>query len=78
MWHTAGVSLWRGGMAFRTAPSSGALFATELYLAVHQLRGVAPGLWHYDAQAHALEQLADALPPPWDVGSTANAPRLPR
>jgi SagB-type dehydrogenase family enzyme len=74
MWHTAGVSLWRGGMAFRTAPSSGALFATELYLAVHQLRGVAPGLWHYDAQAHALEQLADALPPPWDVGSTANAP----
>ena len=74
MWHTAGVSLWRGGVAFRTAPSSGALFATELYLAVRHLRGVAPGLWHYDAQAHALERLADALPPPWDVGSTANAP----
>ncbi len=61
-WHTAGVSLVRGGIHFRTAPSSGALFATELYLAVRQVGGVAPGLWHYDAQAHRLQRLGAATP----------------
>jgi SagB-type dehydrogenase family enzyme len=62
LWHTAGVSLVRGGIHFRTAPSSGALFATELYLAVRQVGGVAPGLWHYDAQAHRLQRLGAATP----------------
>lgn len=62
LWHTAGVSLVRGGIHFRTAPSSGALFATELYLAVRQVGGVAPGLWHYDAQAHRLQRLGGATP----------------
>lgn len=30
--HTAGVGLVRAGIRFRTAPSSGALFSTELYV----------------------------------------------
>lgn len=62
LWHTAGVSLRSGGIALRTAPSSGALFATELYVAVRQVAGLAPGLWHYDADAHALQPLRDAAP----------------
>ncbi|MFM8769088.1 MAG: SagB/ThcOx family dehydrogenase, partial [Rubrivivax sp.] len=57
LWHVAGVSALSGGIAFRTSPSSGALFATELYVQVIDLPGVPPGLWHYDAQGHALEQL---------------------
>jgi SagB-type dehydrogenase family enzyme len=57
LWHSAGVSDSRGGIKLRTAPSSGALFSTELYVAVHAVQGLAAGLWHYDASAHALEQL---------------------
>jgi SagB-type dehydrogenase family enzyme len=29
-------------------------------VAVRALPGLAPGLWHYDAQSHALEQLREA------------------
>ena len=57
LWHTAGVSLKRGGIAFRTSPSSGALFSTELYVALRSVPGVEPGLWHYDPQRHALQKL---------------------
>lgn len=65
LWHTAGVSARSGGIDFRTSPSSGALFATELYVQVVDLPGVPAGLWHYDAQGHALERLqaADARVP---------------
>jgi len=65
LWHTAGVSARSGGIDFRTSPSSGALFATELYVQVVDLPGVPAGLWHYDAQGHALERLqaADAQAP---------------
>jgi SagB-type dehydrogenase family enzyme len=60
LWHTAGVSLRSGGIAFRTAPSSGALFATELYVVLRGADGLAPGLHHYDADAHALQPLGGA------------------
>jgi len=62
LWHVAGVRERRGGIAFRTSPSSGALFSTELYLVAHTLADVPPGIWHYDAQAHALARLGDAPP----------------
>lgn len=68
LWHVAGVRERRGGIAFRTAPSSGALFSTELYLIAHRLADVAPGVWHYDAQAQALARLADAPLRPADAG----------
>jgi SagB-type dehydrogenase family enzyme len=54
LWHTVGVSAVRGGLHLRTAPSSGALFATELYVAARGVDGLAPGLWHYAPQHHAL------------------------
>jgi SagB-type dehydrogenase family enzyme len=62
LWHSAGVSLRSGGIAFRTAPSSGALFSTELYVVVRPGHGPAPGLWHYDANAHALHPVHGAAP----------------
>jgi SagB-type dehydrogenase family enzyme len=43
--------------AFRAAPSSGALYPIELYLAVFNVERVAPGIYHYGVQQHALEQL---------------------
>jgi len=60
LWHTAGVTENRGGLALRASPSSGALFATELYLLVRALPGLAPGALHYDPESHALERLGAA------------------
>jgi SagB-type dehydrogenase family enzyme len=62
LWMVAGVSEQRGPIAFRTSPSSGALFSTELYLHAMSLDGIAPGLWHYDARGHGLESLPGAAP----------------
>lgn len=64
LWHTAGISLERGGIVFRTAPSSGALFAAEFYLAVRAAPGIAPGLWHYQPQHQALALLRAGEPGP--------------
>jgi SagB-type dehydrogenase family enzyme len=64
----AGVNLERGSIAFRTSPSSGALFATELFVRVHQLPGLAPGLYAYHGGEHRLHRLR-ALPP--QVGAAA-------
>ncbi|MFN5154850.1 MAG: SagB family peptide dehydrogenase [Betaproteobacteria bacterium] len=58
------MNLRRGGIAFRTAPSSGALFASELYLRVHRVAGLAPGLYHYEGGAHRLVRLPGAAEPP--------------
>ena len=75
LWHSAGVSLRSGGIAFRTAPSSGALFSTELYVVVRPGHGPAPGLWHYDANAHALHPVHGAAPDAAALGlRTADLP----
>jgi SagB-type dehydrogenase family enzyme len=58
LWHAAGVSARSGGIAFRTSPSSGALFATELYVLALRVDGVPAGLWHFDVPGHALAPVA--------------------
>lgn len=63
LWHAAGVTAERGGLRLRAAPSSGALFATELYVAVRRIGGVAEGLWHHDVPGGGLRSLAQGLPP---------------
>ena len=63
LWSVSGITAERGGLRLRAAPSSGALFATELYLAVRQLPGVPSGLWHVDVPGRGLRRLAEALPP---------------
>jgi SagB-type dehydrogenase family enzyme len=44
-------------LAFRAAPSAGALYPIELYPVVHNVSGLAPGVYHYAVQEHALERL---------------------
>lgn len=61
LWHSAGVNERRGGIPLRTAPSSGALFATELYVAVRSVPGLAAGLWHYDGSEHVLTALREGV-----------------
>jgi SagB-type dehydrogenase family enzyme len=61
LWHTSGVTESRGGLALRAAPSSGALFSTELYVVARAVRGMSDGLWHYDPSAHRLVRIGDAV-----------------
>jgi SagB-type dehydrogenase family enzyme len=54
--YSAGISDRRDPtFAFRTVPSSGALFPIELYPVVFDVAGVGAGVYHYAVQGHALE-----------------------
>jgi SagB-type dehydrogenase family enzyme len=43
--------------ASRPYPSAGAAYELELYLAVANCEGLAPGFYHYDAERHALTSI---------------------
>ena len=57
LWAAQGITREGRGVDFRTAPSAGALYPVETYLVVHEVEGVAPGVYHYGAAQHQLEQL---------------------
>ena len=63
LWHTAGISAESAGIALRTAPSSGALFSSEFYVAVRALPGLPAGLWHYRPQGHGLARIGPQAAP---------------
>lgn len=54
----SGVTLRRGGNALRAAPSSGALFPSELYVIARKVEGLAPGIYHFDPDQGRLDVLA--------------------
>lgn len=57
LWAAQGITRLAGDFALRTAPSAGALYPVETYLAAHDVEYLTPGLYHYAIEAHALEQL---------------------
>jgi len=46
----------------RSAPSAGALYPAEIYLAIRKVAGVEPGIYHYNVPDHALELLIPGDP----------------
>jgi len=48
---------------YRSAPSAGALYPTEIYLAAQGIEGLEAGLYHYSILDFALERLASGRPP---------------
>ncbi len=54
-----GITLWRYGIGFRTAPSAGSLYPIEIYLVVNRVEGLKPGIYHYNVRSHALELLRE-------------------
>lgn len=48
----------------RTSPSGGALHPTECWLVVQRVEGIAPGLYRYRIDTHALEPVTPAIAPP--------------
>ena len=58
LWATQGITGAMGGYHFRASPSAGALYPVETYLAVHQVEGVTPGIWHFQVLDFTLELVA--------------------
>jgi SagB-type dehydrogenase family enzyme len=58
LWATDGATRQAGSALLRTAPSAGALYPIETYVAVHAVDGIPSGLYHYQMREHALAQLA--------------------
>jgi len=57
LWASTGITRRERGYEFRTAPSAGALYPVETYVAVNDVEGVAPGIYHYSIRDHRLEQV---------------------
>jgi SagB-type dehydrogenase family enzyme len=60
LWASQGTTPNEYPQGRRTYPSGGGLYPLELYLAVRRAEGVAPGLYHYAARTHSLEQVGSA------------------
>jgi SagB-type dehydrogenase family enzyme len=61
LWMSYGVNRDNAGTSyprpFRMIPSGGALYPLELYVHATRVEGLAPGLYHYDSEAHELDVL---------------------
>jgi len=64
LWAAYGITLplenpafLRGGL--RTAPSAGALYPLEIYVAVGKVTGVEPGVYRYIADGHKMVKIID-------------------
>ena len=57
LWASGGAGRTERGHVYRTAPSAGALYPIETYLAVQAVTGVDPGIYHYAVKHHALEEI---------------------
>jgi SagB-type dehydrogenase family enzyme len=52
-----------GRFAQKTSPSGGALHPAEAYVLVQKVRGIARGIYHYDAVVHQLQEIRRGTSP---------------
>jgi SagB-type dehydrogenase family enzyme len=62
LWLSFGVQGWAqipgvGRLPLKTSPSGGSLHPLESYVLTRNIKGLLPGIYHYDAESHRLELL---------------------
>ena len=57
LWSSQGITGRAGSYFFRPAPSAGALYPIETYLAVNNVDTVDPGIYHFQVAEFCLEKL---------------------
>jgi SagB-type dehydrogenase family enzyme len=57
LWASTGVQRIEHGYDFRTAPSAGALYPVETYIAVNNVEEIKSGIYHYNIKNHLLEEI---------------------
>ncbi len=62
VWAAQGVTAKHGDAAFRAAPSAGAQYPVETYLAVNRGEGIDAGVYHLNVRDFALERLSEGSP----------------
>ena len=57
LWASTGIQRKERGYEFRTAPSAGALYPIETYIAANNVEEVEKGIYHYNIKNHLLEEI---------------------
>jgi SagB-type dehydrogenase family enzyme len=57
LWASTGIQRIEHGYEFRTAPSAGALYPIETYIAANNVEAVEMGIYHYNIRNHLLEEI---------------------
>jgi SagB-type dehydrogenase family enzyme len=57
LWASTGVQRTEHDYEFRTAPSAGALYPIETYIAANNVEEIKEGIYHYDIKNHLLEEI---------------------
>ena len=57
LWASTGIQRVEQGYEFRTAPSAGALYPIETYIAANNIEDVDSGIYHYNIKNHLLEKI---------------------
>ncbi len=57
LWASTGIQRVEHGYEFRTAPSAGALYPIETYVATNNVQDVECGIYHYNIKKHLLEEI---------------------
>ncbi len=61
-WACQGITAQAGSFRFRTAPSAGALYPIETYLAINNCSGIQPGFFHLEIDTFKLHRLTNGPP----------------
>ncbi len=57
LWAAQGITVRPDGRKGRTAPSAGGLHPLEVYLTVRNVKGLEPGVYHFDPYEHNLRKV---------------------
>lgn len=57
LWAATGIQRIEHGYEFRTAPSAGALYPIETYIAANNVEDLGEGVYHYNIKNHLLEEI---------------------